>query len=57
MSAELPEHGIVNIAREIDSQLIILGDCGHRSILDTLSTHVSVEVLNNANCDLLVLKP
>ena len=57
MSAELPEHGIVNIAREIDSQIIILGDCGHRSILDTLSTHVSVEVLNNANCDLLVLKP
>lgn len=57
MSPELPEHAIIHIAKEIDSELIILGDCGHRGFLDTLSTHVSVEVLSQVNCDLLVLKP
>ena len=54
---DLPENAISNLSTELDSELVILGDCGHRGLLSTLSTHVSEEVLNNVNCDLLVLKP
>ncbi|MCW8833204.1 MAG: universal stress protein [Colwellia sp.] len=57
LSLELPERAIEHLSKEIDSELIILGDCGHRGLLSTLSTHVSEEVLNHVNCDLLVLKP
>jgi len=57
LSLELPENAISQISTEIDSELIILGDCGHRGLLSKLSTHVSEEVLNKVNCDLLVLKP
>ena len=57
LSIELPENAISNLSSEVDSELIILGDCGHRGLLSTLSTHVSEEVLNKVNCDVLVLKP
>jgi len=57
LSQELPEYAITKLSTEIDSELVILGDCGHRSLLDQFSVHVSEEVLNNINCDLLVLKP
>ena len=57
LSQELPENAITQLSAEIDSELIILGDCGHRNLLNTFSVHVSEEVLNKVNCDLLVLKP
>jgi nucleotide-binding universal stress UspA family protein len=57
LSLELPENAISTLAAEIDSELVILGDCGHRGLFSKLSTHVSEEVLNKVNCDLLVLKP
>lgn len=57
LSQELPEDAITHISTEIDSELVILGDCGHRSLLDKFSVHVSDVVLNNVNCDLLILKP
>tara|TARA_R110001583_G_C5618073_1_gene406020 strand:+ start:877 stop:1566 length:690 start_codon:yes stop_codon:yes gene_type:complete len=57
LSLELPENAISHLATEIDSELIILGDCGHRGFLSKLSTHVSEEVLSKVNCDLLILKP
>jgi len=57
LSQELPETAISQLSTEIDSELVILGDCGHRSLLNKFSVHVSDEVLNNVNCDLLILKP
>ena len=57
LSLELPEDAISHIAAEIDSELVILGDCGHRGFFSKLSAHVSEEVLNKVNCDLLILKP
>ena len=57
LSLELPENAIKQLSIEVDSELVIVGDCGHRGLLSKFSTHVSEEVLNNINCDLLVLKP
>jgi len=57
LSLELPENAISLIATEVDSELVIIGDCGHRGFLSKLSAHVSEEVLNKVNCDLLILKP
>jgi len=56
-SLDLPENAITELSAEIDPELVILGDCGHRSLLNKFSVHVSEEVLNNVNCDLLILKP
>lgn len=57
LSLELPENAITQLSAEIDPELIIIGDCGHRGLLNKFSVHVSEEVLNNINCDLLILKP
>ena len=57
LSLELPESAITQLSTEIDPELIILGDCGHRGLLNKFSVHVSEEVLKNIHCDLLILKP
>lgn len=57
LSQDLPEDAITQLSTSIDSELVILGDCGHRSLLNIFSVHVAEEVLNNMNCDLLILKP
>ncbi len=50
-----PKKEIVDYAKEINADLIVLGSHGHTQVSDILGTTAS-GVLNKANCDVLVIR-
>jgi len=53
-STRSPKHVIVDVAREVEADLIVLGASGHHLMPNVLST-TSV-VLNDAGCDVMLIR-
>ncbi|WP_394229509.1 universal stress protein [Shewanella colwelliana] len=53
----LPEDAIESVAKEVDSELVIVGDFGHQGLLNNMCGNIAELVIDRINCDLLVVKP
>ncbi|QYJ84678.1 universal stress protein [Shewanella mesophila] len=53
----LPEDAIESISKQVDSELVIVGDMGHSNLLSNMCGNVAEQVIDRIGCDLLVVKP
>ncbi|MXR67549.1 universal stress protein [Shewanella insulae] len=57
LAKSLPEDAIESIAKEVDSELVIVGDTGNGNLFSNMCGHVGEQVIDRIQCDLLVVKP
>ena len=53
----LPEDAIESLSKQMDSELVIVGDMGHSNLLSNMCGNVAEQVIDRIGCDLLVVKP
>lgn len=53
----LPEDAIAKLAKQVDSELVIVGDCGQSNLLSNMCGNIAEQVIDRIDCDLLVVKP
>lgn len=57
LAKSLPEDAIESLAKEVDSELVIVGDTGNGNMFSNMCGHVGEQVIDRIQCDLLVVKP
>lgn len=53
----LPEDAIAVLAKQVDSELVIVGDAGESNLLSSMCGNTAEQVIDRIDCDLLVVKP
>ncbi|QYK00028.1 universal stress protein [Shewanella psychrotolerans] len=56
LTKSLPEDAIESLAKEVDSELVIVGDTGKTDLFSSLCGNVGEQVIDRIQCDLLVVK-